>query len=105
MNAVLGNAEFGGVPLDTKRVGLAGHSLSGYTVLGLAGGWVEWKDTRIKAVLAFSPCCSPYLTKGQLANLNIPVEVSRRYAGFRRNSDGDQARRSLRPVIEAQVLR
>jgi predicted dienelactone hydrolase len=73
LNAVLRNPEFGGVRVDTKHVGLAGHSLGGYTVLGLAGGWVEWKDTRIKAVLALSPYCSPYLIKGQLANLNIPV--------------------------------
>jgi predicted dienelactone hydrolase len=73
LNAALSTSEFGGVPVDTQRVGLAGHSLGGYTVLGLAGGWVEWKDTRIKALLALSPYCSPYLIKGQLANLNIPV--------------------------------
>jgi predicted dienelactone hydrolase len=55
------------------RVGVAGHSLGGYTVLGLAGGWPSWKDPRIRAVLAPSPYSSPYLSKEQRANLNIPV--------------------------------
>ena len=73
LNAALSKSEFGRVPVDSKRVGLAGHSLGGYTVLGIAGGWAEWKDKRIKAVLALSPYCSPYLSKGQLANLNMPV--------------------------------
>jgi predicted dienelactone hydrolase len=62
-----------GVPVDLKRVGLAGHSLGGYTVLGLAGAWPSWKDPRVKAVLALSPYCSPYVLKGDLGRLGIPV--------------------------------
>lgn len=73
LDAVLGEPSFQGVPIDRERVGIAGHSLGGYTVLGLAGGWPTWKDGRIKAVLAFSPHCSPYLARGDLGHLNVPV--------------------------------
>lgn len=73
LDAVLGEPSFQGVPIDRERVGIAGHSLGGYTVLGLAGGWSSWKDGRIKAVLAFSPHCSPYIAKGDLGHMNVPV--------------------------------
>jgi predicted dienelactone hydrolase len=73
LNAALSHSEFDGVRLDAGRVGVAGHSLGGYTVLGLAGGWPSWKDPRVKAVLALSPYSAPYLSQEQLGNLNIPV--------------------------------
>src|SRR2546426_4850803 len=38
--------------IDWARIGLVGHSLGGYTVLGLAGGWPNWRMSNIKAVLA-----------------------------------------------------
>ena len=64
---------FEGVPVDRNRVALAGHSLGGYTVLGMAGGWPSWKDKRVKAVLAFAPFSSPFVGKGDLGHLNVPV--------------------------------
>jgi predicted dienelactone hydrolase len=64
---------FQGLSLDAGRVGLAGHSLGGYTVLGLAGAWPAWKDARVKAVLALSPFCTPLLGKGDLAAMKVPV--------------------------------
>lgn len=73
LDTVLREKTFQGVPVDSSRVGLAGHSLGGYTVLGLAGAWPSWKDTRIKAVLALSPYCSPYLKRGDLGHMNVPV--------------------------------
>jgi predicted dienelactone hydrolase len=73
LDAVLREKTFQGVAIDSSRVGLAGHSLGGYTVLGLAGAWPSWKDGRIKAVLALSPYCGPYLTRGNLSRLNVPV--------------------------------
>jgi pimeloyl-ACP methyl ester carboxylesterase len=46
--------------IDWPRVALAGHSLGGYTVLGLAGGWLSWRLPNIKAVLAlFAKTSSP----------------------------------------------
>jgi predicted dienelactone hydrolase len=73
LDAVLGEPSFQGVPIDREHVGIAGHSLGGYTALGVAGGWRSWKDGRIKAVLALSPHCSPYIAKGDLGHLNVPV--------------------------------
>lgn len=72
LNEVLRGHDFQGLPIDRDRIGIAGHSLGGYTALGLAGGWPSWKDSRIKAVLALSPHCSPFVDHGTL-QLNIPV--------------------------------
>ena len=59
--------------VDTNRMGLIGHSLGGYTVLGMAGAWKSWRDPRFKAVLALSPYVDPYLRKGRLSSIGIPV--------------------------------
>lgn len=72
LNEVVREKTFAGVPINGNAIGLAGHSLGGYTVLGLAGGWSSWKDPRIKAVLALSPHCSPFLDHGNL-NFDIPI--------------------------------
>jgi dienelactone hydrolase len=50
--------------VDAKKIGLAGHSLGGYTVVGLAGGWESWQRKDVKAVLALSPYVEPYLRHG-----------------------------------------
>lgn len=73
LDAALARKSFQDVPVDASRIGLAGHSLGGYTVLGLAGAWPSWKDARVKAVLALSPYCEPFISKGDLAHLGIPV--------------------------------
>jgi len=73
LNEVLKEKSFQGVMIDRNRIGLAGHSLGGYTALGLAGAWPAWKDPRIKAVLAMAPYCAPFLKTGDLAHLNVPV--------------------------------
>src|SRR5216683_4090260 len=73
LDEVLAARTFEGVLIDAGRVGIAGHSLGGYTVLGLAGGWASWKDPRVKAVLALSPHCSPFVVKGDLRTMNVPV--------------------------------
>ncbi|MGZ8260346.1 MAG: alpha/beta hydrolase family protein [Caldimonas sp.] len=58
---------------DTARIGAVGHSLGGYTVVGLAGGWTGWKDDRVRAVLAMSPYLAPYAARGSLGALGVPV--------------------------------
>jgi predicted dienelactone hydrolase len=73
LDQALSGDRFLDVPVDHDRVGIAGHSLGGYTVLGLAGGWASWKDSRVKAVLALSPYCSPFLAKTRLGELGTPV--------------------------------
>jgi alpha-beta hydrolase superfamily lysophospholipase len=59
--------------LDWSRLGLAGHSLGGYTVLGLAGAWSSWKLNGIKAVLALSPYSHPFIAHKTFGGLSAPV--------------------------------
>jgi predicted dienelactone hydrolase len=59
--------------IDWSKLGLAGHSLGGYTVLGLAGGWESWKLPDIKAVLALSPWCEPFARHGALDRVTAAI--------------------------------
>jgi pimeloyl-ACP methyl ester carboxylesterase len=59
--------------VDWSRLGLAGHSLGGYTVLALGGAWPGWKLSNVKAVLALSPYTQPFLLHDTLAGLSAPV--------------------------------
>jgi predicted dienelactone hydrolase len=65
------HAEFG--PLLTGRVGALGHSLGGYTAVGVGGGWDSWTDTRVGAVVAMSPYVTPYLLRNRLGSVHVPV--------------------------------
>jgi dienelactone hydrolase len=58
---------------DFSRLALAGHSLGGYTVLGLAGAWPSWKLAGVKAVLAWSPYSQPFAAHRTLSGLAAPV--------------------------------
>lgn len=59
--------------IDSQAIGAAGHSLGGYTVVGLAGGWSSWLDPRIRAVVAFSPYVMPFQVKKTLGNVHVPL--------------------------------
>ncbi len=59
--------------IDWTKVALAGHSLGGYTVLALGGAWPSWKQPNIRAILALSPYCEPFVDSGNLAAIGIPV--------------------------------
>jgi predicted dienelactone hydrolase len=59
--------------VDWSRVGLAGHSLGGYTVLALAGAWSGWRLDGIRAVLALSPYTQPFERHRTVSQLSIPV--------------------------------
>jgi predicted dienelactone hydrolase len=58
---------------DWSRLGLVGHSLGGYTVLGLAGAWPDWALPGVKAVLALAPYSHPYTVRRTLGGLAAPV--------------------------------
>jgi predicted dienelactone hydrolase len=58
---------------DWSRLGLAGHSLGGYAVLGLAGAWPAWRMEGVAAVLALSPYSQPFAVRRTLAGLAAPV--------------------------------
>ena len=59
--------------IDASRIGSVGHSLGGYTILGLAGGWDRWRDDRIRAALVFSPYAAPFLAQSRLPSVRVPV--------------------------------
>jgi predicted dienelactone hydrolase len=59
--------------IDVNRIAGAGHSLGGYTILGMAGARPSWKDGRIKAALLLSPFLTPYLANGGLRSVHIPL--------------------------------
>lgn len=59
--------------VDFSKVALMGHSLGGYTMLGLSGGWPSWKLEGIKAVVALSPYLNPYSQANTLKDIDIPI--------------------------------
>jgi predicted dienelactone hydrolase len=70
--ALPGDARFKG-QVDVGRLALVGHSLGGYTVLGLGGAWPSWKMPGVRAILAFSPYSLPFQRSGGLRKLSAPV--------------------------------
>jgi predicted dienelactone hydrolase len=71
--ALRSDPRYGAAPFDWDELGMAGHSLGGYTAMGLAGAWPSWKDDHIKAVLALSPYSAPFLYRKTLYHLNVPI--------------------------------
>jgi predicted dienelactone hydrolase len=59
--------------IDRNGIGVAGHSLGGYTALGLAGGWSSWRDSRVKALLLFAPYAAPFVVQQRLRSVHVPV--------------------------------
>jgi len=59
--------------INWNEMGLAGHSLGGYTVLGMSGAWPGWRIGGVKATLALSPYVGPYLHRDALRHLEAPV--------------------------------
>jgi predicted dienelactone hydrolase len=59
--------------IDAENIGAAGHSLGGYTVVGMAGGWAGWLDRRIRAVLGLSPYVMPFQVQATLENVRVPL--------------------------------
>lgn len=59
--------------IDWTKLALVGHSLGGYTVLGLAGAWPDWKLGGVGAIIALSPYSNPYIENSTLAKIDVPV--------------------------------
>lgn len=56
---------------DTNKLVLIGHSLGGYTVLGMAGARATWKFTGVAAVVAWAPFTAPYLLNHGVKNIAV----------------------------------
>jgi uncharacterized protein (TIGR03437 family) len=72
ISGMLASAIFGAI-IDPARIGGMGHSLGGYTILGLAGAWQSWRDPRIKAALLLSPYADPFVVSNTLSGVAVPV--------------------------------
>jgi dienelactone hydrolase len=59
--------------VDAANVGAMGHSLGGYSVLGMAGAWPLWKTPEVKAVVALSAYLEPLVARGLLSKMGVPV--------------------------------
>lgn len=59
--------------IDFLHIGLMGHSLGGYTVMGMAGAWPSWKLPAARAVLALSPYSQAYVAKNTLSGISTPI--------------------------------
>jgi predicted dienelactone hydrolase len=60
--------------IDPERVVLVGHSLGGYTALGLAGAWpAGWKMGQVAAVVALAPFAKPFMRGATPAGIDVPV--------------------------------
>lgn len=72
LDGVISSDQFGKL-IDRDRVAVGGHSLGGFTALGLSGTIKERHDPRIKAVLLFSTGAGGYLFREEeLAAVRIP---------------------------------
>lgn len=72
IDGLLSNKDFQGV-IDAANIGASGHSLGGYTVVGMVGGWTSWLDSRIRAVLALSPYVMPFQARKTLGEIRVPL--------------------------------
>jgi predicted dienelactone hydrolase len=58
---------------DLGRLALAGHSLGGYTVLGLGGAWPSWRLPGVRAIMALTPYSLPFQHSDGLSRLSVPT--------------------------------
>ena len=72
LRALAGDARFRGVA-DPARLALVGHTLGGYTVLGLGGAWPSWRLPGVRAIVALTPYSLPFQRSGGLRTLTAPV--------------------------------
>lgn len=61
------------VSANARRVALVGHSLGGYTVLGLGGAWPSWHLPSARAIVALTPYILPFQRTGGLRQLTVPT--------------------------------
>ena len=104
IDGLLADKDFRDV-IDAQKIGAMGHSLGGYTVVGMAGGWASWRDPRIRAVLALSPYVRPFEVHHTLQGIRVPLMYQGRHARSRHYSVFAGRQRSLSSGQSAGILR
>jgi dienelactone hydrolase len=51
------------------QIGCMGHSMGGYTCMGLAGAWDSWKRDEITSIALLSPWHKPYMVQDRISNM------------------------------------
>jgi len=72
VGALAGDSRYRAVA-DLGRLALAGHSLGGYTVLGLGGAWPSWRLPGVRAIMALTPYSLPFQRSDGLSRLSVPT--------------------------------
>jgi predicted dienelactone hydrolase len=72
LEGILDSDRFGKL-IDRNRIAVGGHSLGGFTALGLCGPIKDMRDDRVKAVLVFSSGASGFFfTPTELSSVKAP---------------------------------
>ena len=58
---------------NLEQLALVGHSLGGYTVLGLGGAWPSWRLPGVRAIVAMTPYSLPFESSEGLRHISVPV--------------------------------
>ena len=103
IDGLLAHGDFRDV-IDAETIGAAGHSLGGYTVVGMAGGWAGWLDRRIRAVLGLSPYVMPFQVQERLGNVQVPLMYQGGTLDRRHHPVPRRSQRGLSPCQPAGVL-
>lgn len=61
-----------------RRIAAVGHSLGGYAVFGMIGGWPAWTDGRIKPALLLSLYAQQFLAQERLSAVSVPSCIKAR---------------------------
>jgi len=54
---------------DFARIGCMGHSMGGYTCMGVAGAWSSWTRSEIRSVAALSPWHRPLMVQNRVGDM------------------------------------
>lgn len=52
-----------------RQVGCMGHSMGGYTCMGLAGAWHSWKRNEVISIALLSPWNKPFALPNRISNM------------------------------------
>jgi len=74
LNGILTHSQFS-PQINPNRIAGFGHSLGGYTIFAMMGGWSSWYDSRIKIGVLLSPYMGPFVLSNPstIPNVQAPI--------------------------------